>query len=98
MIMQEDALIPATDFCTHHRIEVSFLYSLQEYGLAEIESRDEELFIPAHQLDEVERLVRLHFELNINIEDLDIVHHLLEKMNAMHHELTALKNRLRFYE
>ena len=48
MIMQEETLIPAAEFCTHHHIEVSFLHSLQEYGLVEIEYRDEEVFIPAN--------------------------------------------------
>ena len=96
--MQEERLIPATEFCTHHHIEVSFLHSLVEYGLVEIENRNEGIFIPSNQLGELERLLRLHTELNINIEDLDVVNHLLEKMNEMHHELTALKNRLHFYE
>lgn len=96
--MQEETLIPATKFCTHHRIEVSFLHSLQEYGLVEIEQRDEEVFIPANQLGELERLLRLHSELSINLEGLDVINHLLEKMNQMHNELTSLKNRLRFYE
>ena len=96
--MQEETLIPAAEFCTHHHIEVSFLHSLQEYGLVEIEYRDEEVFIPANQVSELEKLLRLHSELNINIEDLDIVNHLLEKMNEMHHELTEQKNIVRFYE
>jgi hypothetical protein len=43
MIMQEETLIPATLFCTHHQIEVSLLHSLHEYGLAEIEQRNEEI-------------------------------------------------------
>ena len=96
--MQEESLIPATDFCTHHRIEVSLLHSLHEYGLVEIEQRDEEVFIPASQLSELEKLLRLHSELDINLEGLDVIHHLLDKMNQMHNELTSIKNRLRFYE
>ena len=96
--MQEETLIPATEFCTYHRIEVSFLHSLQEYGLVEIEQRDEEIFIPANQLGELERLLRLHSELSINLEALDVINHLLEKMNQMYSELTSVKNRLRFYE
>ena len=96
--MQEVTLIPATEFCTHHRIEVSLLHSLHEYGLVEIERRDEEIFIPANQLGELEKLLRLHSELDINLEGLDVIHHLLDKMNQMHNELTSIKNRLQFYE
>ena len=98
MSIQEETLIPVTEFCTHYHIEVSLLHSLQEYGLIAIESKDEELFIPASQLGELEKLLRMHSELNINLEGLDVINYLLDKMNEMHAELTSIKNRLRFYE
>jgi chaperone modulatory protein CbpM len=98
MTMQEQMMIPATKFCTHYQIEVSFLHSLVEYGFVEVEHRDQEYFIPAHQIGELEKFLRLHSELNINLEGLDAINHLLERMQKMQHELATLKNRLRFYE
>jgi len=96
--MAGENLIPANEFCIHHNIEVSFIHSLQDYGLIEITTVEGNGFIEEDQLEEIEKMVRLHYDLNINFEGLDAIRHLLEQMNAMQHEMTTLKNRLRLYE
>jgi hypothetical protein len=40
----------------------------------------------------------LYHELHINIEGIDAIHHLLQRIENMQHEIIALKNRLSFYE
>jgi len=40
----------------------------------------------------------LHVDLDINIEGLDAISHLLQKVNALQNELVALRNRLQIYE
>lgn len=42
--------------------------------------------------------VRLHRELSVHTDDLDIVSHLLERMESLHSEIAQLRNRLIFYE
>jgi hypothetical protein len=96
--MQEEDLIPAREFCRHHNIEVSFIHSLNEYGLVQVTIAQEEAFIPNSQLRDVEKFLRLHNELNINFEGIDVVSQLLEKIEAMQEEINTLKNRLRFFE
>lgn len=96
--MQAENLIPATKICIHHNIEVSFIHLLQEYGLIEVTSTEENVFITEGQLSELEKLIRLHFDLHINLEGLDAVMHLLGRINALEHELSTVKNRLRQYE
>ena len=56
--MQEDNLIAANEFCLHHNIEVSFINSLQDYGLIEFTIIDDNPFIAASQLTELEKCSR----------------------------------------
>ena len=96
--MSFETLIPATDFCFHHRIEISFLQSLQDYGLIEMTTENEACFLHPDQLGSLEKFVRLHYDLHINLEGLDVVHRLLQRMDDLQKETARLRNRLQFYE
>jgi len=91
-------MIPAETFCRHHHVEISFIYALNEAGLIEVVHAEEELFVPAEQLVHLEKLVRLHYQLSINLEGLETVSHLLEKINDMQQQILKLNNRLSRYE
>jgi hypothetical protein len=96
--MQERTTISAREFCQHHQIELSFIYSLREYGLIEVEvSGDEDCFLPQEELDSLEKLVRLHYDLQINMEGLDAIHHLLQRVETLQQEVIALRNKLRLH-
>jgi hypothetical protein len=96
--MNKVNLIPANEFCASHNIEISFIDSLQEVGLIEITTVQEIEYIQESQLNELEKIVRLYYELDINLEGIDTVFHLLQRINDMQDEITLLKNRLRLYE
>lgn len=96
--MQENTLIPANELCVHHNIEMSFIYSLQEFGLLEMVSKEENLFIPAEQLSELEKLIRMYYELNINMEGIDAICHLLKRLEAAQQEVNHLRSLLKFHQ
>jgi hypothetical protein len=96
--MQEENLIPAKEFCLHNNIEISFIQSLEEYGLVEITTNPQGSFITINQLGEVEKFMHLHYDLNINFEGIDAVTNLLKKLQSMEDEMLRLKNKLRLYE
>jgi len=96
--MNKGNMIPANEFCVYHNIEISFLNSLQEAGLIEITTIEETEYIPESQLTELEKIVRLYYELDINLEGIETVMNLLQRINDMQDEITLLKNRLRLYE
>jgi len=93
-----ESLIPADEFCANHNIEISFIHSLQETGLIEITTIEETGYFPASQLQELERIVRLYYELDINLEGIETINGLLQRINDMQDEITTLRNRLRLYE
>jgi chaperone modulatory protein CbpM len=91
-------LIPVKEFCIHHNIELSFIRSLKDYGLIEIIDMEENIFLPADQLSHLEKLVRLHYEMDINIEGIETISYLLERIKDLQQEITMLSNRLKLYE
>lgn len=96
--MQERTLISTREFCSHHQIEFSFIHSLQDYGLIEGNEAEEDILLLPDQLETLERLVRLHYDLHINFEGMDVVHNLLQRMDNLQQEILSLRNRLRLYE
>lgn len=96
--MHRDDSVSADEFCLHHRVEASFIQSLEEYGLVETTVVKDACLLPTRQLAELERLVRLHYNLHINFEGLQAVSHLLQQTEALQTEINRLKNRLRLYE
>jgi len=59
---------------------------------------DRIIFFDTEQLQQLEKSICLHYELNINIEDIDSLSHLLQKIEYLQDEILNLKNKLRFYE
>ena len=96
--MQKENLIAVDAFCANYNIEISFISSLQQIGLIEITTIKETEFIKASQLRHLEKIVHLYYELDINIEGIETITHLLHRINSMQDEIIALKNRLRLYE
>ncbi|HLG41267.1 MAG TPA: chaperone modulator CbpM [Chitinophagaceae bacterium] len=96
--MQKEELISVHEFCSSHSLELSFVYSLQQYGLIEITTIEEVNYIPASELPQAERIARLHSELGINLEGIDAIRHLLQRVEDMQDEIRTLRNKLRIYE
>mgnify|MGYP002631816609 FL=1 len=96
--MNETHLISAQTLCSHYNIEVSFVNALNELGLIRIEIIEQNQFIHQDQITDLEKIVRLHNELNVNLEGIDVVFNLLEKEKQLRDELNTPKNRLRLYE
>jgi cell division FtsZ-interacting protein ZapD len=96
--MQKEDLIPAEEFCVQHKVEYSFIHTLHNYGLIEIVNINEKSCIPSDKLKELEKFIRLHYELDINTEGLDAIAQLLNRVENLQDEIMNLKNRLRFYE
>jgi MerR HTH family regulatory protein len=96
--METEYLIAIDEFCASHNIEISFISSLQQSGLIEITTVKESTFIEADQLHQLEKFVRLYYELDINLEGIETINYLLQRINSQHDEIIALRNRLRIYE
>jgi hypothetical protein len=96
--MQKEKLIAIDVFCARHEIEISFVSLLQQTGLIEIITSKETGFIHAEQLQLLEKFIRFHYEMNINLEGIEIINYMLQRMINLQEENISLRNRLRLYE
>jgi len=96
--MQNEDMIPASEFCIHHNIELSFIHSVREYGMIETVVKEEMVYLPISELPRLEKIIRLHFELDINLEGIETITHLLDRMKVMQEHITELTNRLKVFE
>lgn len=96
--MQPNHLIPISEFCVHHHVEIAFVHSLEQQGLVETVSVEQSVYVQPEQLPRLEKFVRLYQDLSIHLDDLDVVSDLLERLEGLQHQVTHLQNRLVFYE
>jgi hypothetical protein len=96
--METQNLISIQQFCEHYSISTAFINELKEYELIEITVTDNEDYIKITHITEVEKMIRLHYDLNINLEGVDVVYNLLNQVDSLKKEITDLQNKLTFYE
>jgi hypothetical protein len=96
--MGMENLISANEFCINHQIEILFISSLEEFGLIETIVIKETSYIDLSQLKKLESFLRMHYEMDINMEGIEAITHLLEREESMQNEISKLKNRLKLYE
>ena len=96
--MQTENLIAVNEFCIHHNIEISFISSIQKTGLIEFIIIEEVLFVDTDQLRQLEKIANLYYELDINLEGIETIDYLLQRIGSLQDEITLLQNRLRLYE
>lgn len=96
--MDNPGFIDATQLCNIHKIEVSFIHMLNEYGLIEIREDETTIWIPEQEVLPVEKFIRLHYEMDINFEGMHAIAHLLNKISHMESEMVQLRRKLAMFE
>tara|TARA_R110002072_G_scaffold171415_1_gene325099 strand:- start:460 stop:750 length:291 start_codon:yes stop_codon:yes gene_type:complete len=96
MINQE--FIPIMQLCDHYLVEKSLFLKLHDAGLIEITTYEKKECLHQDRLYIFEKIIRIHKDLNINIEGIDAVLNLLERINRLDSELRQTKTRLSLYE
>lgn len=96
--MNLDDLIATDEICIRYQVERTFITSLYESGLIELVRIEQQEYIPSDKISEFEKMRRLHYELDINIEGLQAVQHLLEQLKELQKRNIQLRNRLNLYE
>ena len=92
--MNKEEYISIHEFCIHYHAEFSFVHSLSEYGLIESVTEENMIYLNKNQLPDLEKYLRLHYEMDINLEGIEAISHLLQKLNELQQEVIQLKNRL----
>jgi len=96
--MQQEEYVSVTEFCNGHSISTTVITQLNEFGLVHIIERSNSLYLPMEELPKTEKMLRLHTDLNINLEGVEVITRLLERIEEANNEMIRLKNKLSLYE
>ena len=56
-----------------------------------------EHYLLVSELPNVERYSRMYYDLSINMEGIDAIHHMLERMEGMRREIASLRKQLMLF-
>ncbi len=96
--MDKEAYILVQRICEHYEVERGFVESLHELELIRLKKEEDALYLSHDELDQLEKFMRLHRDLNINVEGLGVVSQLLEQVEKLKEEVNTLKRKLNYYE
>lgn len=89
--MEQANRISIEQCCVYYNIEVSFVQQLYDHGLIELSRSDEAVFIAFEQLSDLEKYTHMHYELEINMEGLETIKHLLDRVDSLQKEVKRLR-------
>lgn len=84
--------------CQHYEIEPSFVQRLNDLGLIEFVTDGNVLCIEKNQINHIDKILRLHHQLKINPEGIDVVFNLLQKIDQLEQSLLSAENKLSVIE
>lgn len=93
--MNSENMVAIEDICLHHHTDIQFITALSDYGLVQVMTVETRQYIPLEQMRQLERLIRLHYDLDINMEGIDAIAHLLQRVEDMQQELDIIRRKLR---
>lgn len=90
--------ITIQEYCEKQgQVQPDFIEALHESGLIHGRVEQQEFFIDADDLPQIEQYSRFYYELDINLEGIEAIAHLLERIENMQAEMRHLRNNLTFY-
>jgi len=89
--MEKAEKISVEECCIYYKIETSFVHKLYEYGLIELMHSGDKVFIAYEQLSGLEKYMHLHYDLEINMEGMEAITHLLNRIQYLQQEIKRIK-------
>jgi hypothetical protein len=96
--MSRSEFIEIAQLCRQYQLEMQFFSTLEDYELIQVVRVKESPCVYLDELRRIEKMVRLHKELQINMEGIQAVINLLEKVEFLQDELARVRSRLSLYE
>ena len=96
--MDKEKLISIQEFCLHYKVPETFINSLYEYELIEIITTENTQYVSITKIKNIEKFIRFHYELDINIEGIHAISNLLDTVENLQDEIKKLNNKVDFYE
>ena len=91
--MEQQHRISKTKVIRLYKIKSSFFNDLVANGLIKTEIIDRVTYVHYDQLSALERFVDWHYDLEINVPSMQIIHRLLEKIQVLQEENQKLRKK-----
>ncbi|MCB9201911.1 MAG: MerR family transcriptional regulator [Flavobacteriales bacterium] len=96
--MESKELINIKSIILYHKVDEDFISQVESFQLIDIIIKDTDKYIHTKQLPVLERVIRLHYELKVNMEGIDVIGNMMDKMEDMKERIRKLECRLKLYE
>ena len=96
--MNDKELISVQKVIIHHNLDEQFIESIESFQLIEFIVKDSNKYLHTEQLPILEKIIRLHYDLEVNMQGIDVINNMLDRMDSMHKTIQQLENKLKLYE
>ncbi|ERJ60741.1 MULTISPECIES: chaperone modulator CbpM [Sphingobacterium] len=87
----EATLFKIVDICRSNNIEIAFIKELHQNGLIEITVIESQEFVHEDQVAQIQKYQNWYYDLELNIQGIEIVQQLLHKIESLKSQIQTLK-------
>lgn len=92
--MENNDKLTIEECSQHYNIAASFIFDLDDHGLIVLTREEQVTYVHYDQLPLLEKYMRLHFDLQINMEGLEAISHLLNRVQLLQATIRQLGGQL----
>lgn len=92
--MERSKKISVEQCSIYYQIDTTFVQQLDEHGLLKLSRSGKKAFITYEQLPDLEKFIRLHYDMEINLEGIEAITHLLKRVQHLQQEIKRLEKEL----
>jgi hypothetical protein len=96
--MKIETIVHLDQFCEIHQIEISFMEELASFELINLIDDSQKKCIMIDDVPLIEKMIRIHQDLEITPAGINAIFHLLEKLNKKQDEIIRLKTRINLFD
>ncbi|MDQ3291676.1 MAG: chaperone modulator CbpM [Bacteroidota bacterium] len=90
--------IAIEEFCQHHGVEVRLIQEFADLGLVHLHTNENHQVVPASEVKQLERMLRLALDLDLNPEGIDVILNMRQELQRLRRQTQRLQSRLRQLE
>lgn len=94
----EHKLIKFKDVCVHHKLDDVFITQIQEFEMVKIVLKNNIQYISTEEMPVIERVIRLHYDLNINMEGIEVIQQMRSRIENLQEMVHQLKQQIAIHQ
>ncbi|HKJ06244.1 MAG TPA: chaperone modulator CbpM [Flavobacteriaceae bacterium] len=96
--MDFDELIEIREVLTRYKVNNDFITCIEQCSIIDYVEQNNTRYIYVKHIPKVEQIIRLHNDLNVNMEGIEAISHLLDRIENLQNKLRIVEQKLKIYE